>query len=265
MAKSDNLRLARQSKQDEFYTQLADIEQELKHYKEFFKDKTVFCNCDDPYESNFFKYFAMNFNHLGLKKLIATCYDSSPVAYTQISFFGEGKRVPNPYRRAYKIEITEVDDYNGDGAVDLSDVEYLLKNKENTMALLNGNGDFRSEECVELLKQADIVVTNPPFSLFREYVAQLMEYEKKFIIIGNQNAITYKEIFPLIKEDKMWLGYRSGAQSFLVPYSFERNNTFFEGGRKYAKFGNICWFTNFPIRKRQEIPVCRADEIQKTE
>lgn len=186
MADNKSLHRANKEKNDEFYTQLADIERELKHYKEHFKGKIVFCNCDDPYESNFFKYFAMNFNYLELKKLIATCYDSSPIVGTQLSLF--------PEKNPYKIEITEVLDSNGDGAVDLSDVEYLLKNKNNTRAKLK-NGDFRSDECIELLKECDIVVTNPPFSLFREYVAQLMEYNKKFVIIGNQNAITYKEIF----------------------------------------------------------------------
>ena len=197
MAGNKSLRQADRAKQDEFYTQLADIENELKHYKEQLSGKIIFCNCDDPYESNFFKYFAMNFNILGLKKLIATCYDSSPIAYSQLSIFPDiqEKKIPNTHRHAYKIEICEVEDYNQDGAVDLSDVEYLLKNKKNIMTLLNGNGDFRSEECIELLKEADIVVTNPPFSLFREYVAQLIAYNKKFIIIGNQNAITYQDIF----------------------------------------------------------------------
>ena len=184
MAGNSSLRKAKKAKQDEFYTQLADIENELKHYKEHFRGKIVFCNCDDPYESNFFKYFAMNFNYLGLKKLIATCYDSSPVAYTQLSIFGEesGKTYPNNFRRAYKIEISSVEDYNNDGAVDLTDVKLLLQNNKNTLSLLKGDSDFRSEECVNLLKQADIVVTNPPFSLFREYVAQLVEYKKKFFL-----------------------------------------------------------------------------------
>lgn len=186
---------AKKEKADEFYTQLSDIENEMRYYKEQFKGKAILCNCDDPYESNFFKYFALNFNHLGLKKLIATSYDSSPVAFTQLSLFDCGKIFPNKNRKSYKIEITEVSDFNADGAVDLADVRYLLQNKENSLTLLNGNGDFRSDECVELLKQADIVVTNPPFSLFREYVAQLMKYNKKFVIIGNQNALTYKEIF----------------------------------------------------------------------
>lgn len=244
MAKGDNLRLAKQSKQDEFYTQLVDIEKELKHYKEHFCAKTVFCNCDDPYESNFFKYFAMNFNFLGLKKLICTCYDSSPVVGEQLTLFKD--------KHPYKIEITEVTDENGDGAIDLADVETLLKNKSNTRSVLK-SGDFRSQECIELLKKCDIVVTNPPFSLFREYVAQLIEYNKKFIIIGNQNAITYKEIFNLIKTEQIWLGYHFGSQSFLVPNTFERNNTYIENGLKYAKFGNICWFTNLDITKRKEI------------
>ena len=257
MAKSDNLRIARQCKQDEFYTQLADIEKELKHYREQFQNKTVFCNCDDPYESNFFKYFAMNFNHLGLKKLIATCYDTSPIAYTQLSFLDGGEiSIPNKNRKAYKIEITEVLDYNGDGAVDLADVKYLLQNDKNRLALLKGDGDFRSDECVALLQEADIVVTNPPFSLFREYIGQLIEYNKKFIIIGNQNAVAYKEVFPLIRDNKIWLGYNAGAQAFMVPNSFVRNNTYIQNGKKYAKFGNICWFTNLQTNKRKEILIC---------
>ncbi len=247
------LQAARKEKNDEFYTQLADIENELKHYRQHFEGKTVLCNCDDPYESNFFKYFAMNFNFLKLKKLIATCYDSSPIAFTQLSLLGDGKTIPNGSRKAYRIELTEVKDYNGDGAIDLSDVEYMLRCGDNPPKKLNGNGDFRSEECLKLLKQADIVVTNPPFSLFREYVAKLIEYDKKFIIIGNQNAITYKEIFPLLKDNKMWLGYNSGAQIFRVPATIERKNLFVRDGVTYAKFGNICWYTNLEQPKRHEL------------
>lgn len=252
MANNKNLHIANKAKQDEFYTQLVDIENELKHYKHHFIDKVIFCNCDDPYESNFFKYFAINFNYLGLKKLIATCYDSSPIAYTQLNLFGENKSIPNNNRHPYKIEINEVKDFNNDGATDLADVEYLLKNKKNTLTLLNGNGDFRSSECIELLKQADIVVTNPPFSLFREYVAQLFTFNKKFLIIGNQNAITYKDIFPLISSNKLWLGYNNGAQIFQVPKSVTKNNTFMKDDKKFAKFGNICWFTNLEISKRKQ-------------
>ncbi len=249
---TETLRNARKNKADEFYTQLPDIEAELKHYKEQLAGKIIFCNCDDPYESNFFKYFAMNFNFLGLKKLIATCYDSSPIAYTQMSFFENERTVPNKHRRAYKIEITEVGDYNGDGAVDMSDIEWLLKNEKNTLSLLKGNGDFRSGECIELLKEADVVVTNPPFSLFREYVAQLMEYGKKFLIIGNINAITYKEIFTLVQNQKMWLGYRNinADMWFIVPenYSYEK---IVDGMRVKHIMG--CWFTNLDTAKRHEI------------
>ena len=254
MTDNKSLQRASREKNDEFYTQLADIEQELRHYKEHFRDKIVFCNCDDPFESNFVKYFAMNFNYLGLKKLIATCYDSSPIAFEQQSLFGEvaAKRFPNTVRHAYKIEINQVADYNNDGAIDLTDVRHLLLNKNNTLTLLQGNGDFRSQECIDLLMQADIVVTNPPFSLFREYVAQLVEYNKKFVIIGNQNAITYKETFTLIRRNYLWLGYKSGSQEFQVPMSFDRNNTYVKNGIKYAKFGNICWFTNLDIKRRHE-------------
>ena len=159
--RSDALRKAKENKADEFYTQLVDIEKELNNYRQYFKDKIVFCNCDDPYESNFFKYFAMNFNFLGLKKLIATCYVTSPVAYTQLSLFDvEGLKIEKKNsKKAYKIEITEVNDSNGDGAINLSDVEYLIKNKKNTLTLLKGDGDFRSDECIELLKESNIVVT----------------------------------------------------------------------------------------------------------
>ena len=253
---AETLRNARKNKADEFYTQLPDIEAELKHYKEQLRGKVIFCNCDDPYESNFFKYFAMNFNFLGLKKLIATCYDTSPIAYTQLSLFGDEKTTPNKNRHAYKIEITETEDYNGDGAVDLSDIEWLLKNKKNSLSLLKANGDFRSAECVELLKEADIVVTNPPFSLFREYVAQLMEYGKKFLIIGNQNAITYKEIFSCIKNDKIWLGYKCGDMKFTVPEYYEERTTRFwvdEHGQRWRSMGNICWYTNLDTAKRHEV------------
>lgn len=255
MAGNNTLQSAKTAKNDEFYTQLVDIENELKHYKNHFKDKIVFCNCDDPFESNFFKYFAINFNFLGLKKLICTCYSTSPVAWEQLLLFDNANVIVKTEggKQPYKIEITEVKDYNGDGAVDLSDVEYLLKNSKNSLSILKGDGDFRSEECIELLKQSDIVVTNPPFSLFREYVAQLIEYDKKFIIIGNQNAITYKEIFPLLKENKMRLGYKNGSQEFVVPKTFEKNNVYINSdGKRLAKFGNICWFTNYETTKMHE-------------
>lgn len=264
-----SLGAANKAKQDEFYTQLSDIENELKHYKEHFKGKVVFCNCDDPYESNFFKYFAMNFNHLGLKKLICTCYATSPIMYKQLTLFGGEEELCEEItnKKPYKIEITEVKDLNGDGAVDLQDIELLLKSVDGKPELLKGDGDFRSDECVELLKQADVVVTNPPFSLFREYVAQLIEYDKKFLIIGNQNAIAYKEIFPLLKENAVWLGYHSGHTLFAVPQTYGipdfydlsdksklRSNGYIvdEKGRLWRNLGNICWYTNLDIQKRHE-------------
>lgn len=249
-----NLNAAKTAKKDEFYTQLVDIERELQHYWQHFRGKTVLCNCDDPYESNFFKYFALRFNQLGLKKLICTCYDGSPITGTQLSLFSldsEG----NEKKTAYKVEITEVGDMNGDGAVDLTDVEYLIQNNKNVLSALKGNGDFRSQECIELLKEADIVVTNPPFSLFREYIAQLMEYDKKFLVIGNQNAITYKEIFPLLMTDKLWLGNKSGDMAFKVPEDYEPRETRYwqdETGQKWRSMGNICWYTNLDHNKRHE-------------
>ncbi|MGN0187275.1 MAG: adenine-specific methyltransferase EcoRI family protein [Paludibacteraceae bacterium] len=259
MAGNSNLHAANKAKKDEFYTQLADIVNELKHYKQHFAGKTVFCNCDDPYESNFFKYFALNFNVLGLKKLIATCYDGSPVADTQMCLFEPDE----PYgkqqktRVPHKIVITEVPDANGDGATDLADVEWLIKNDKNVLTTLRGNGDFRSPECVELLKEADIVVTNPPFSLFREYVAQLIEYQKKFLIIGNVNAITYKEIFPLIKDNCLWFGasIHSGDREFQVPESYPLNAAGYridEQGRRYIRVKGVRWFTNLDYKKRHE-------------
>lgn len=248
------LNAALRARQDEFYTQLDDIANELKHYRQHFRGKVVFCNCDDPYESNFFNYFALNFNSLGLKKLIATCYDGSPVMGNELLLQFDTPE-SEPKKIAYKVEITEVDDYNGDGAVNLSDVAYLLQNDKNVLSRLQGNGDFRSSECVELLKQSDIVCTNPPFSLFREYVAQLMKFEKKFLIIGQQNAIHYKDIFSKIKDNKMWLGNKFGDMSFQVPDYYEPRATRYwqdENGQKWRSMGNICWFTNMDILKRHE-------------
>ena len=268
MAGNSNLHDSAKNKQDEFYTQLSLVESELKHYRPHFKGKTVLCNCDDPYESNFFKYFAMNFNALGLKKLVTTCFASSPVTGKEFQYFvdkgGQLSFVPSANntpiqeeneRKPYKVEITEVTDENKDGRVDLADVEYLMRNKKNTMTLLDGDGDFRSPECVELLKEADIVVTNPPFSLFREYISLLEEHQKKYAIIGNMNAVTYKEIFPMIAENRLWLGYNSGHFWFKVPDSYEIKKTDFkidEQGQKWRRMGNICWFTNLDIDKRHE-------------
>ena len=256
MANNVGLANASKAKKDEFYTQLTDIEVELKHYKKHFKGKTVFCNCDDPYESNFFKYFAMNFNYLGLKKLIATCYNSSPVSGEQLSIFDLFPSNVEEKKYAHKIEVSEVVDINGDGAVDLVDVEYLLRNEKNVLTLLEGDGDFRSQECVEILKEADIIVTNPPFSLFREYIGLLVKNNKQFLIIGNQNAITYKEIFPLIKEDKLWLGVTMNGSNryFRVPddYPLTESTGKVVDGKKYAYVKNVVWFTNLDVVKRHE-------------
>ena len=268
MAGNSNLNDSARNKQDEFYTQLSLIESELKHYRRHFKGKTVLCNCDDPYESNFFKYFAMNFNALGLKKLITTCYATSPIVGNEFQYYaddlgqltfapaeGDTPIVQVGERRPYKVEITEVADENGDGRIDLADVEYLMRSRNNTMTLLDGDGDFRSSECVELLNEADIVVTNPPFSLFRDYIALLEEYQKQYIIVGNMNAAIYKEVFPLIKENRVWLGYNSGHFWFKVPNSYEEKKTDFkidENGQKWRRMGYICWFTYVVIEYRHE-------------
>ena len=204
MAKNNNLHKAKTAKNDEFYTQLTDIEKELKHYKNHFKDKTIYCNCDDPQYSNFWKYFHLNFNHFGLKKLIATHFHET--------------------EPTYKIEYTGEDDNDCNIGV---------------ITNLKTNGDFRSSECIELLQEADIIVTNPPFSLFREYIAQLIDYDKKFIVIGNKNSITYKEFFPLLKNNQVWLGCTS-PKEFVQP------------DKSIKKFGNISWFTNLDIIKRHE-------------
>ncbi len=258
-----NLHDSSRNKQDEFYTKLQLIEDELDNYRMHFKGKRVLCNCDDPYESNFFKYFAMNFNALGLKSLTATCYVTSPIVYTQLDLFGweismKNRKERNETQRGkqpYKIVITEVKDENGDGRIDLADVEWLIKNKKNVLTRLEGDGDFRSKECVSLLKEVDVVVTNPPFSLFREYMTLLMEYNKQFLIIGNMNAITYREIFPLIRDNKVWLGNKAGHFWFKVPSHYEEKATDFkidENGQKWRRMGNICWFTNLDFEKRHE-------------
>ena len=278
---NSNLHDSSINKQDEFYTNLQLIEDELKHYRAHFKGKRVLCNCDDPYESNFFKYFAMNFNALGLKSLTATCYAASPFAQMELDLFGDGgpdKAGPSrcetqgkaalrrgrilvggdhraPRRQPYKIVITEVKDENGDGRIDLADVEWLIKNKKNVLTKLKGDGDFRSQECVALLDKADVVVTNPPFSLFREYMALLKEHGKQFLIVGNMNAVTYKEVFPLVKDNKVWLDNKAGHFWFKVPSHYEEKATDFkidENGQKWRRMGNICWFTNLDFEKRHE-------------
>ena len=211
---------AKRAKNDEFYTQLSDIENELKHYKSHFAGKVVYCNCDDARKSNFFRFFQKKFNDYGLKKLVTTSYNED----------GHGS-----------VLVYE-GDTNGNGKLDDTEIK---------VSELKGNGDFRSEECIELLKEADIVVTNPPFSLFREYIATLVQYNKKFLVIGNQNAITYKEIFPLIKENKLWTG-NNMVKTFRVPQVTNKNCEVLPNGEIIAKFGSICWFTNLDIKKRHE-------------
>lgn len=248
MPQNKSLSDAKRAKKDEFYTQLDDIANELRHYREHFRGKTVLCNCDDPYESNFFKFFALNFNAWGLRRLICTCYDASFIAGRELTLFDSDKKPVE--KRAYKMELNRVFDINGDGATDMLDVREILQTHPPT--LLKGSGDFRSAECVELLQEADIVVTNPPFSLFREFIAQLMEYGKKFIVVGNQNAITYKEIFPLIKDNKIWLGhgFKGAAAHFTSPY--EDNATAGNHKKDMIRVSGVYWFTNLDHSKRHE-------------
>ena len=236
VGKNADLTLAKKRKKDEFYTQLVDIENELKHYKEHFKDKVVLCNCDDPRKSNFFKYFADNFEKLQLKRLIATCYKSQDV-----DLFSQGD-----CERA----ICQIYEGDKNGNMTIDDDEVYVKE-------LEGDGDFRSVECIEILKQADIVVTNPPFSLFREYVAQLVKYDKKFLIIGNVNAITYKECFSLIKAGKMWLGasIHSGDREFGVPDDYPltaAGSRIDTNGHKFIRVKGVRWFTNLDYKERHE-------------
>lgn len=247
---------AKASKKDEFYTQLSDIEKELVHYREYFRDKVIFCNCDDPYESNFFKYFALNFNALGLKKLIATCYDGSPIAQQELPLFADENNEPK--RKAYKVEISEVPDLDGNGSTDLTDVQLLLRSSDhNVKSELKQNGSFDSPESIELLKEADIVVTNPPFSLFREFIALMVKYNKDFIVIGNTNSLTYKEIFPLIKADKLRTGYTNFnvGMFFFVPDSYEQFHHY-QGGKKVARVSSSCWLTTLPVSKHNEELIC---------
>ena len=238
MAKSLNINLkkAKAGKNDEFYTELTDIKKELRHYKEHFKGKTVFCNCDDPRISNFFHYFSHKFEDLGLKRLITTCYKNQ-----ERDLFSEHKS-----ESAIWLEYTG--DKNGNN---VPDVEEIGINH------LQGDGDFRSKESIELLKQADIVVTNPPFSLFREYVAQLVEYDKKFVIIGNLNALTYRDIFKLVKENKLWFGHsiHSGDREFRVPEDYPLNaasSRIDEEGNKYIRVKGVRWYTNLDFNERHE-------------
>lgn len=261
---------AKTAKKDEFYTQLTDIEKEVRHYKKHFRDKVVLCNCDDPFESNFFKYFVLNFNKLGLRKLIATCYSTSPIRgkqfdYTvdiggQMSFFLENEQSGNllveklddPSKKPYKAVVTTVYDKTGDGGISMLDIAKLFESGENTLEELSGDGDFRSEECIDILKEADIVVTNPPFSLFRDYIKTLVKFDKKFLVIGHQNAIKYSDIFPLIKDNKLWLGYgfQGNVGFFESPYEDTAVSSHHKEG--LIRVSGVMWFTNMDIKKRHE-------------
>lgn len=257
MAGNESLSARNRTPADEFYTQLTDIEAELRHYRDQFRGKVVFCNCDDPYESNFFKFFAMNFNHLGIKKLITTCYAGSPIIGEQLPLHDlAGLRSARPPREPYRVEITEVTDLNHDGAIDLGDVEYLLRNDANVLAPLDGDGDFRSPECVALLREADVVVTNPPFSLFQEYLAQLFESGKQFLILGDQNAVTYADVFAQIMANKLWFGHENGGTKwFQVPDDYDirtESRKKIVDGVKYFSMGRIYWYTNLDTTKRHE-------------
>jgi hypothetical protein len=270
MAGNETFARATRTKKDEFYTQLADVEDELRHYREQFRDKIVLCNCDDPYESNFFKHFAMSFNYLGLKKLITTSYAGSPITGEQLPLFGlNGIPRGTPPKPSYRVEITEVPDANNDGAIDLSDVEYLLRSNSNVLTLLNGDGDFRSSECLALLDEADIVVTNPPFSLFREYMSTLVAHDKQFLILGSQNAITYADIFRLIKDNRLWFGYNNGGEKwFRVPANYvhttDTSKIKDENGVRYLAMKNLAWFTNLEVAKRHE-PLVLAKRFNAVE
>lgn len=260
---NSNLTNAKRAKNDEFYTQYVDIQKEIEAYLEYnpdtFKDKVVYCNADDPYESNFFRYFVLNFKRLGLKQLITTSYKPSPIANTQLGLFGDDKTLTKvksrPKVTANKFIINEVGDIDGDGQFNLKDVALQLRrNKNNEWAPLDDNGDFRSDECVELLKQSDIVVTNPPFSLFREFVNQLINNKKKFIIIGNMDAITYVDIFPLIRDNKLWLGAgKNDGRNvwYQVPDYYEKFHKE-ENGKKYAFVAKTIWFTNLEHGRRHQ-------------
>lgn len=263
---------AKSAKQDEFYTQLSDIENELRHYREQLRGKVVLCNCDDPYESNFFRYFALNFNALGLKKLITTCYDGSSIAGGRLPLLDiEGLKPEG--KQPYAVEITNVPDANGDGAIDLTDVELLLKTDGNVSHTLKGDaeygaGDFRSAECIEFLKQADVVVTNPPFSLFNEYVDQLFDANKNFIIIGNKNAVSHAHIYSLFMKNRIWVGMTSMSKDLLFDVPRHIAKSLVKNGKEGSTYRIIdgvvkgrsssIWYTNLPVPKRNEhLPLFR--------
>ena len=253
MANNEILGKAKIAKNDEFYTQYEDIQTEMNHYTKHFENKTVLCNCDDPFESNFCKFFLRNFNYLRLKRLICTSYSGSSMVGTQLSLFDD-EEMPIGNKHGYLLDVSSVPMENGRGVSD-KDIENLLKS--NRLKKLKGNGDFRSEECLNYLKEADIVITNPPFSMFREYISQLTKYNKHFIIIGNMNALHYKEVFPLVKDNKLWLGasIHSGDREFRIPPHYETASPSLrtdENGWRYVRVPGVRWFTNLDNEQRHE-------------
>lgn len=249
--KNTNLQNAKNTKNDEFYTCYEDIEKELSHYTNHFKNKTVLCNCDDPFESNFCKYFLVNFNKLELKRLICTSYSSSAV----ISSNSKLRDQDNNKLKTGNGYVLDVNCFINKKKISDKKI-YKFLNRDKSIKKLDGSGDFRSDECVKYLKQADIVVTNPPFSLFKEFVSLVMKYNKKFLIVGNQNALTYKEIFPLIKKDLVWTGYQFGEMKFRVPANSKPRTTRFwvdEKGQKWRSLGNAMWLTNMDNSRRHKL------------
>jgi hypothetical protein len=247
------------------------MEAYLDYDSEVFRGKVIYCNCDDPFESNFFRYFVLNFKKLNLKQLITTSYKPSPIANRQLELFGDDITIipkkSRPKVTANKFVISDVGDIDGDGEFNLKDVAQQLKeNKNNEWSPLDEDGDFRSEECIQLLKQSDIIITNPPFSLFREFITQLTRYEKRFAIIGNMNAITYREVFPLIKENRMWLGngFHAGNAYFSTPTLRDYADGVYDIETGLVKFRNCCWFTNIDHgRRHQPLPLMTmADNLK---
>jgi len=278
---NEHLTNAKRVKNDEFYTQYVDIQKEIEAYLEYnpdtFRGRVVYSNCDDPYESNFFRYFVLNFKKLGLKQLITTSYKPSPIANTQLELFGGSEKTPKqkgrPKVTANKFIINDVHDIDGDGEFNLKDVAQQLKeNKQNEWTPLEGDGDFLSDECIDLLEQSDIVVTNPPFSLFREYVKQLVDYKKQFVIIGNMNAITYKDIFQIIKSNRLWLGATANGSDmvFAVPNGAEIAESDRQKAARlgyvgnYTRLGNSCWYTTLDHgRRHQPLPLMTMEDNRR--
>ena len=253
MADNKGMAQAKANRLDEFYTIYEVIQNELNHYEKHFEGKTVLCNCDDPYESNFFQFFVRNFNYLKLKRLICTCYSGSPMGFVQMSIFDDFD-APATNKYGYVIDINEVPMKNGRGVSD-DDIDNLLHSEKRGVRKLKGNGDFRSEECIEYLKQADIVVTNPPFSLVKEYIPQLVAYKKKFLIIASMQNIKYKEIFPLILKGELWAGHSfNETMEFIMPDDYELKGKAFidSNGKKHGFVPGICWLTNLDFERRHE-------------